>query len=165
MENLNSKIVDLLNYRIQQEEMSVRIYLQMANELNYHGYFGAAKLWKKYSDEEKIHAEKVYNFLLDLDYLPETPALEQPKTYNGDFIEIIKASYLHEQEVTRQCEELYLESMKQNCVKGMGLAQWFVNEQVEELQKTKAHLDFLDAFGTEKVILQELDERMKKLAK
>lgn len=160
MNNLTEKTVELLNYRIQQEELSSRLYLQMANELEYKGYFGAAKLWRKYSEEENLHAKKVYEFLLDCDYQPEVPKLESPKKFNNNFIEIIKASYIHEQEVTRQCSELYKEALKEGDILTLQLAQWFVTEQVEELNKTKYWLDRIEAFGTSPESLRLLDSEM-----
>lgn len=162
--NLKPESVVLLNLRIKNEELSSRIYLQMSNELNFYGYAGAAKLWKKYSDEEKAHAEKVYEFLLDNDHLPETPALEKVKTYDGNFIEIIKASYLHEQQITKECSDLYVNALKVGDILTVGLAQWFVNEQVEELAKSKYWLDRLEAFGDSKEALRFLDNEMGKKA-
>lgn len=164
MENLTKKTVDLLNYRIQQEEMSSRIYLCMSNELNYHGYAGAGKLWKQYSEEEQVHANKAYKYLLDLDYLPIVPELPKVPPYNGDFVAIIKASYEHEQEITRQCKELYKAALAEGDILTTGLAQWYVTEQVEELSKVVYWLDRLEAFGTEKNVLRLLDEEMGDLA-
>ena len=54
--------------------------------------------------------------------------------------------------------------MQEGDILTVGLAQWFVTEQVEELAKTKYWLDRLDAFGTEKDVLRMLDEEMEDLA-
>ena len=63
---ISEKIIQLLNYRIQQEEFSSRLYLAMSVWLDFKGYFGASKLWKKYSEEEKAHSEWAYKYLLEL---------------------------------------------------------------------------------------------------
>lgn len=160
MNNLTEKTVQLLNKRIKNEEMSSRIYLQMSNELNFSGYLGAASLWKKYSEEELAHANKVYEFLLDCDYLPETPELEKVSTYECDFVNIIKMSYEHEQKITEECKELYKVALMEEDILTVGLAQWLVTKQVEKLAKTKKWLDRLNSFGTDKIALRLLDNEM-----
>lgn len=76
---LSSTMFDALQYRIQQEEQSSRIYLAMTMWLSDNGYLGAAKLFQKYSDEELIHANKAKDMLLAHGLQPKTPALEAPK--------------------------------------------------------------------------------------
>ncbi len=61
---ISTECIDYLNYRVQQEEYSSRIYLSMSMWLNNKGYVGAAALWRKYSDEEMAHAEWSRTYLL-----------------------------------------------------------------------------------------------------
>ena len=68
-----------LNYRIQQEEYSARIYMSMSMWLNNMGYIGAAALWRKYSDEEMKHADIARTYLLSFGIQPVTPRFDQPK--------------------------------------------------------------------------------------
>lgn len=164
MENISTKTIELLNLRIKNEELSSRIYRQMYVELDYYGYSGAAKLWKKYSDEELGHAQMVYDLLLDLDVLPTVPELKAPTSYNGDLPAIIKASYEHEQQITRECQQLYLETLKSGDILAMQLAQKLVTEQVEELAKSKYWVDKLEQFGDDKIALRLLDNEMGELA-
>ena len=49
-EFLSEAMVKLLNYRVEQEEFSARIYLAMSTWLDDKGFVGAAKLFKQYSD-------------------------------------------------------------------------------------------------------------------
>ena len=60
---INKKIEELINYRIVEEEKSARLYLAMSQWLDYNGFAGAAKLWKKYSDEEIEHAAMALEWL------------------------------------------------------------------------------------------------------
>ena len=48
-EFLSEAIVKLLNYRVEQEEYSSRLYLAMSTWLNDKGFAGGAKLFKQYS--------------------------------------------------------------------------------------------------------------------
>lgn len=157
---ISNKVIELMNFRIQQEELSVRIYLAMSLWLDYHGYIGAAKLWKKYSEEEKVHVGWAYSYMMDLNILPTVPTLEmQPKEFKG-LPQIIALSYKHEVEVTSQCIELARQAEEDGDFMTLELAQRYLKEQTEELQKTQLWLDKLNSFGDDKVALRLMDDDM-----
>ena len=160
---ISEKIIDLMNYRIHEEELSARLYKAMSVWLNYNGFTGAAALWDSYSKEEVIHSEKAYNYLLDLDILPEVPTLEQPQITFTNFQEVIQESYKHELVVTGQCNRLAKVAFEEGDFMTMNLAQWYLNEQTEEISKTKGWVDKLNAFGQSKEALRLLDNEMAEL--
>ena len=155
-----NSLVDLINLRIEEEEYSSRIYLAMSIWLEHHGYAGAAKLWKSYSEEELKHAQWSYNYLLDLDIKPIVPALRQPECEFQGLPDIIMQSYEHELDITRQCQFLAQNAQANGDYMTLDFAQKFLREQVEELAKTTFWVDRLEAFGTEKVALRLLDNEM-----
>jgi ferritin len=152
--------ISKLNYRIQQEELSARIYLSMSMWLNNEGYTGAAKLWKKYSDEEMGHAEPAREFLLAMGVQPNTPNLEAPGNEYRGLPDIIYKSYDHEIEVTRQCTELASDSLKEGEHMLYQLALNYLKEQVEEHDKTQTWVDKIKTFGTSPEALRLLDNEM-----
>ena len=157
---ISKKIEDLVNFRIQQEELSSRLYLAMSKWLMFNGYAGASKLWKKYSDEEQAHADKAKDMLLAFGIQPDTPALAKPpQTFQG-LPDIIRKSYDHEMEVTNQCQELTKAAMNEGNFMVMELGLWYSKEQVEELDKMQTFLDKLEAFGEDKIAMRLLDEEM-----
>lgn len=161
MEYLSEKIQKLLAYRIEQEELSSRLYKAISQYLEYIGYTGAATLWKDYANEELEHVEWVNKFLLDLDYLPPLPTIKEPETEFKGLVDIINKSLIHEQDILKQCEELAMAAMKENDFKTFSLAQKFVDEQVDEVSKTQLWQDKLETFGTSEVALKLLDNEMK----
>lgn len=146
MELISTSLINLLNTRIKEEEESSRLYGSMSYWLEKNGFFGAAKLWHEYSHEEHEHADKVRKFLLDLDYLPVTQSLEQPINNFLGLKDVLTQSYEHELKITKSCMELADAAMSERNYMVYGLAQWFVTEQVEELAKTKGHLDRYETF-------------------
>lgn len=157
---ITPKIVDLLNYRIEQEEYSSRMYLSMSMYLNDKGYVGAAKLWKKYSDEELTHAKLAYDFLLDMGLQPKVPALSAPPQDFDGLADIIYLSYDHEIEIYRQCSELAKAAMAEGNMMLYPLAIKLTGEQQEELGKLQNWIDRIETFGQEPMLLKELDEEM-----
>ena len=168
---ISEKTIKLLNYRIQQEELSSRIYLSISTCMNYKGYQGAAKLFKKYSDEETLHASFAYEYLLDLDIRPEIPALEDiDKEYKG-IVEAIQAAFEHEIVITNQCKDLAKACASEGDYMTLALAQKYLTEQVEEIKKTTDLLNFIDTLTDDKehkepcpVGLRMLDDYMGELA-
>lgn len=161
---LSPEIIAKVNYRINQEELSSRIYLGMAIYADYHGFAGMAKLWYKYAEEELTHAKMYYEYLLDMDIQPEVGTLvSQPRDYSG-MVDIIEKSYEHEIEVTKQINELYHMASAEGCATLMELTLRNQKEQVEEIGKTTFWMDQLEAFGDSPEALRLLDERMMEAA-
>lgn len=158
--NISSELIELLNFRISQEEYSSRLYLSMSVWLDFNGYSGAAKLWKKYSNEEQVHAEWAYKYLLDLNAMPVVPAIPQPTGQFESLQQIIVASKEHEVKVTSQCQELAKKALAIGDFMTVELAQRYLKEQAEELGKTQYWIDRLEAFGTHKTALRLLDDEM-----
>lgn len=158
---LSDKMITFLNFRIEQEELSARLYLSMSNWLNMNGFVGASKLWKKYSDEEYVHASFTYEYLLAMNILPTVPALTAvPNTFPGGFVQIINDSKAHEEVITKQCKELAKACLAEGDYNTLTLAQKYNAEQIEELAKTQLHVDQLASFGTDKLALRMLDNYM-----
>lgn len=158
---ISQRITDLIQFRIRQEEQSSRIYKAMATWLEFNGFSGAAKLFKKYSDEELDHASWAYKYLQDLNILPVVPAQTEPQNEFKGLPQIISLGYQHELTITNQCKELYNASIEEKDQLTYQLALKYINEQVGELGKFQTLLDKLESFGTDKVALRLLDKEMK----
>lgn len=157
---ITEECVKHLNYRIEQEEYSSRIYLAMSMWLDDNGYKGAAKEWRKYSNEENGHADFARTYLLNLGVQPNTPALKSPtQTFTG-LPQIIEMSYEHEIEITRQCKELATHAMKMGDHLLYELASRYLHEQQEEMGKMQDLMDELEAFGTDKIAMRLMDNKL-----
>jgi ferritin len=158
---IDDSCISFLNYRVQQEDQSARIYLAMSLWLDNNGYVNAAKLWKKYSDEERGHADIARQYLLNMGVQPATPSLEQPaETYTG-LPDIIYQSFDHEVEITKQCSDLATHAMKDGSHMLYELALHYLKEQNEEHGKMQNWVDQLKAFGEDKIAMRLLDHEIK----
>lgn len=152
--------IKYLQYRIQQEDLSSRIYLSMSMWLNNEGYTGAASLWLKYSKEEMTHADWSREYLLSMGVTPDTAVLAaQPSSYSG-LPQIIRDSYEHEIVVTKQIKEMATDALKKNDHMLYELCLRYLKEQVEEHDKTQTWVDKLNTFGEDKIALRMLDDEM-----
>ena len=158
---IGPECIEHLNYRIQQEDYSTRVYLAMSMWLNNMGYLNSAKLWKKYSDEEQAHANWAREYLLNLGIQPETRMLEAPMESFKGLPEIIRLSYDHEVEITMQVKELADHALKMGNHMLYELALKYNHEQNEELGKLQDLIDQLEAFGEDKIAMRLLDHEIK----
>jgi ferritin len=158
---LSQDCQDMLNYRIEQEEFSSRLYLSMSLWLNDNGYKNSAALWKKYSDEEMSHADWSRTYLLSMGVQPITPALKAPGDSYIGLPDIIRKSFDHEVEVTKQCKALADKAFSGGDHMLYTLTHKYLAEQVEEHDKMQNHIDQLVAFGEDKIALRLFDEALK----
>jgi ferritin len=163
-ELLSNAIIKLLNYRVEEEENSSRLYLSMSLWLTNAGYLGAGKLFEKYSGEELLHASKAREMLLANGIQPFTASLKEPAQEFESLPKVINAAYIHEVEITKQCYELTKASYGENNYMVAELGLWYSKEQVEELDKFQNMLDRLEAFGEGSDLLRELDDEMHEMA-
>ena len=120
------EIVKLLNYRVNQEEVSSRLYYAMHEWLDNKGYFGAAKMLEQWSHEEMEHAAWARDLLEQHDYLPEVGSIEEVPTEFKSLKDVIAKSYDHEIEISEQCNELAKRSVKADCYFVLPLALKYV---------------------------------------
>jgi ferritin len=142
MENLlSSEIIELIEFRIAEEEKSARLYNQMSLWLENKGYSNVAKVYKEYSNEEREHASWGCNYLLAYGVAPRLKTLESPYVEYESCMDILEATLEHELEIERQCNEMTLKALS---YKNMGLYQLglkYCEEQIDEIQKA---IDLID---------------------
>lgn len=158
---IDESCIKYLNYRIQQEDLSSRLYLAMSMWLNNEGYVNAAALWKKYSNEEMTHADWARTYLLSMGVTPSTPALVVQPTSFESFPYIIRASYEHEIVITRQLKDMASSALKSGDHMLYELCLRYLKEQVEEHNKTQLWVDKLALFGEDQIALRLLENDMK----
>lgn len=157
---ITDKIISLLNYRLNEEEYSSRLYKSMANYLRFNGNFGAAKLYDNYSQEELEHAKWVYDYMQSMNIMPEIREIRKPDCEFESVIDVYERAYNHEIEITKQCLTLAKTCKDEDDFMTMPLAHKYINEQRDEIAKAKAILDRVKAFGGSDIIMYEIDESL-----
>lgn len=160
---LDKKIIELLNYRIQQEEASARIYEQFALWLDDKGFKNFAALYYKYAHEELAHAKFAKDHLLAFGVQPELTKLPAPDLEFDSLKEILVLTLEHEQEITRQCNELTKTAAALDDFPTMTLGMKYCAEQVEELDKAQTFVDQINTFGDSKEVMITLEHNVKDL--
>lgn len=160
---LDKKIIELLNYRIQQEEESARIYEQFALWLDDKGFKNFAALYYKYAHEELAHAKFAKDHLLAFGIEPQLTKLSAPDLNFNSLKEILVLTLEHEQEITRQCNELTKTAAALDDFPTMTLGMKYCAEQIEELDKAQTFVDQITTFGDSKEVMITLEHNVKDL--
>ena len=160
---LDKKIIELLNYRIQQEEESSRIYEQFALWLDDKGFKNFAALYYKYASEELGHAKFAKDHLLAFGIEPQLTKLSAPDLDFNSLKEILTLTLEHEQEITEQCNELTKTAAALDDFPTMTLGMKYCAEQVEELDKAQTFVDQIETFGDSKEAMLTLEHNVKDL--
>lgn len=161
---LSNTIIQLLNTRIQREQYSSRVYYAMYLWLRDKGYEGAAKLWKKYSEEEMKHASWAEEFLDSFNIKPEIRALEEPPCEFTGLGDVIRRTLEHETTITNECNELARVCLSEINLSAFSVAMKYVSEQVSEMKKSYALLNRLELFGEDPISLRMFDNELNELA-
>lgn len=140
---LDKKVIDILNYRIQQEEFSARLYKDMHLWFEDKGFLNLAKVYEKYSKEERTHAEWAMEFLLDYGIKPTLRTLISPESEYSNVKEILDATLEHELLITSQCKELtkFAKDNDEYVLYTLGLK--YLAEQQEEISHSQ---DFISIY-------------------
>jgi ferritin len=141
MELISEKTIQLLNYRIQQESHSSRLYYSMYYWLDTEGLSNCASIYKKYAEEEAEHSEWAQEYLLKFNIRPVLLDLPEIESNYANVSEILNLSYSHEVDITNQCKELTKHALEEGDFGLLSLSQKYNEEQVEEVDKALRALD------------------------
>lgn len=162
MKRISDKIHMALKAQLKNELDSSRLYLAMSQWLEFNGWFGAAKLWKKYADEELVHVDRFYKYMQDRNAMPCTPvAKEQPTEFKG-IKEIVIASYEHEVQVSNWIRDIALAALNEKDLHTYDFMMELIREQTEEEAKTLYWVDRVEMLEQQNVSLFFLDKEFSK---
>lgn len=130
---------DAINEQINKELFSSYLYLSMAAYFEAKNLPGFAHWMRMQADEEREHAMKFYDFILDCGGRVELKAIAAPKTDWNSNLEVAEEVAAHEAKVTASIHALYELALKEKNYPAQVMLQWFITEQVEE-EKSAAEL-------------------------
>jgi ferritin len=114
-----------------------------------------AKLFFDQAEEERQHAMKFVQYLLDTKAALQIPAIPPPAPTFASAEAAVQAALTWEQEVTKQITGLMDIAVKENDYLGQSFLQWFVDEQLEEVVKMDRLLSVIQQSGERNLLMVE----------
>ena len=147
---------DAINEQINKELYSSYLYLSMAAYFEEQSLPGFAHWMHIQEGEEREHAMKFYNHLVERGGRVLLKAIEAPPTEWKTSLELFKDVATHEAKVTALINDLYELALKEKDYPAQVLLQWYITEQVEEEKNAAAivaDMQLIDARGTAVLML------------
>ena len=129
---INKKMQDALNAQVNAEMYSAYLYLSMESFFKSLNLNGFANWMRVQTQEEMMHAMKIYDFIYERGGRVLLKTVEGPQTKWDSPLAVFEAVLKHEQKVTSLINDLVDLAIEEKDHATNSFLQWFVNEQVEE---------------------------------
>lgn len=160
--NISEDMQNKLTKQVMNEFQASHLYLSMAAHFEKESLTGFATWMKKQAEEERTHALKIFDFILERGGNVHLDSIPAPKTEWKNPVEVFEDAHKHEVAVTGKIHELVEHAQKEKDHATSVFLQWFVTEQVEEEDTSSEIVDRLKMLGDSRSGLIMLDQELGK---
>ena len=129
---ISKKMQKSLNEQLNAEFGAWYLYLSMSAYCTSLSLDGVAAWFSRQSEEEKTHAMKIYEYLLEQDAPVELLPLAKPESNFSSVEDCFKKTLENEKHVTKLINDLMDIAVSEKDYTTQIFLQWFVTEQLEE---------------------------------
>ena len=151
----SERFVDALNAQIAREFAAAHQYIAVGAYYAGEAFPRLAAFFYEQADEERGHAMKMVNYLLDRDATPDIGAIDAPRTSFEDHVEPITIALEQERKVTVRISELFEIARETRDYPSEQFMHWFLDEQVEEEATMQDLLAVAERTRTIPMLLEE----------
>ncbi|MBI2298505.1 MAG: ferritin [Armatimonadetes bacterium] len=152
---ISPELAGAINAQIGREFGAQMQYLSIAAHFNQRHLTLLSKLFLEQADEEKAHALKFVQYLLDTQGELRIPAIEAPQPTFANAEAAAQAALKWETDVTGQITALMNLAVAQQDYLAQGFLQWYIDEQLEEVLKMSRLLDVIRRSGEKNLLMVE----------
>lgn len=157
---MNPRVLEAINRQINSELSASYAYLAMSAFCECQKFTGCARWLRAQSQEENMHAMKLFDFVLARDRSVELLAIERPNVAFKNVAEVFNRALEQEQEVSRQIDSLYEIAFQEKAFAAVAELQWFLTEQVEEEKTAREIVAKFRMVGDDGAALLDLDREL-----
>ena len=157
---MKAAVVEAINRQINSELGASYSYLAMSAWCERQKFTGAARWLRLQSQEEYMHAMKLFDFILARDAQVDLKPLEKPRQKFKSLADVFERALAQEQEVSRQIDALYETAFKEKAFAAVAELQWFLTEQVEEEKTAREIVAKFKLIGNDPAALIDLDREL-----
>ena len=153
---LHEAILDQISF----EFYSSHVYLAMSAYCHRIDLDGFANFYKIQAEEERFHAMKFFDFLIEMDQDVTVDTFEKPANDYDGIVNVFEHALDHEKMVTKRIYNLMDISISDGEHATRSFLQWYVDEQVEEEANFKGLLSKLKRSKNDISMLYKMDDEM-----
>jgi len=132
MPSIGNKARTELQRQLNHELSAAYAYEGMSLWCEEQNFKGFARYFLTQAGEERQHARKIIDHLLDRGILAEFAALPAPRMKFKSLMDVAKTAQSMEEANTRGINQAYEAALSETDYPAQVMLQWFINEQVEE---------------------------------
>jgi ferritin len=152
---ISKELAAAFNQQVGHEFGASMQYLSIAAHFEERHLKLLAKLFFEQADEERQHAMKFVQYLLDTKGGLKIPAIPAPPPTFATAEDAVQAALDWEHKVTAQITALMELAVKQDDYLAQSFLQWFVDEQLEEVVKMDRLLSIIKQSGERNLLMVE----------
>lgn len=152
---ISEKLNQAMNEQIGSEFGASMQYLSIAAFFETRHMTLLSKLFFEQAEEENEHAMKFVHYVLEAGGVLRIPQIKAPKPSFESAVEAVEAALNWEMEVTRQINNLMDIAVSEKDYLARGILQWFVDEQLEEVNKMDRLLSIIRRAGDNNLLMVE----------
>ncbi len=156
---VKQRVVDTMNAQIQSEFSASQQYIAIAIYFDEQSLPDLAAFFYRQSEEERMHAMKFVHFLLETGAKPIIPSIPELLNEFGSAAEAVEFALNQEKKVTDQINNLVKISKEEDDYASHNFLQWFVDEQVEEVDTMTTLLDTINHSGGIMLLVEDFVRR------
>ena len=130
--SISPKVLSELKRQLNQELNAAHGYLAMSVWCAAQNLKGFARFFAKQSEEERKHAQKIIDHLVNRGVAAELEALPAPRQDFPELLALVVQAQAMEQANTQGIDGVYVAALADHDYPAQVLMHWFINEQVEE---------------------------------
>ncbi len=153
-------VQDAINRQINMELSSSYSYLAMSAYCELNNFLGSAKWMRVQSQEEHLHAMKLYDFLLARGCEVNFTAIAEPRGSFESIPDVFHSALEQEKSVSQSIDALYELAHQNKAFAALVELQWFITEQVEEEKTVREIVAKFDMLKDEPSAMLDLDREL-----
>ena len=157
---MNASAVEAINRQINSELSASYSYLAMSAWCERQKFTGAARWLRLQSQEEYMHAMKLFDFILARDAAVDLKPIEQPRQKFESLADVFEKALQQEQDVSRQIDNLYEIAFNEKAFAAVAELQWFLTEQVEEEKTGREIVAKFKLIGNDPASILDMDREL-----
>ena len=158
---LSQSVQEAINSQVTKEFYASQLYLAMSAHFEAANLRGFAHWMRLQSEEERGHALRFFDHVLERGGQVELDAVEAPPAEFGAPVDVFRQALQHEQKVTASIHAIYALAAQEKDFATQVFLQWFISEQVEEEANATGMIERLRMAGDDSAALLMLDAEVK----
>ena len=152
---ISRELASAFNQQIGNEFGASMQYVSIAAHFQQRQLTLLSKLFLQQAEEERTHAMKFVQYVLDTKGELQIPSIAAPKPTFSSAEDAVAAALAWEEDVTRQVGALMDIAVKESDYLAQSFLQWFIDEQLEEVVKMDRLLGVVRQSGEKNLLMVE----------